>query len=89
MLYQQYEIRAEKELNFDKDIHRYYYGKVRWPARKSTPTLFYASRRLAPEEATAERVAYGWRVAYDIDRSDVMSVLENFENTYTQVEDFY
>ena len=95
MLYQQYELRAEKELNFDKDIHRYYYGKVR--GRRSLnifsqmrgEKLFHASRRLAPEEATAERVAYGWRVAYDIDRSDVMSVLENFENTYTQVEDFY
>ena len=89
MLYQQYELRAEKELNFDKDIHRYYYGKVRGQARKCTPTLFYASRRLAPEEVTAERVAFNWKVTYDIDRSDVISVLENFENTYTQVEDFY
>ena len=89
MLYQKHELCAEKELNFDKDIHRYSYGKVRGQARKCTPTLFYASRRLAPEEATAERVAYNWRVTYDIDRSDVISVLENFENTYTQVEDFY
>ncbi len=31
-------------------------------------------------------VAYNWEVVYDIDRSDVTSVLENFENTYTQVE---
>lgn len=89
MLYQQYELRAEKELNFDKDIHRYYYGKIRGQSRKCTPILFHVNRRLEPEEATAERVAYSWRVAYDIDRSDVMSVLENFENTYTQVEDFY
>lgn len=89
MLYQQYELRAEKELNFDKDIHRYYYGKVRGQARKCTPTFFHPSRRLSPEEATAERVAYNWEVVYDIDRSDVTSVLENFENTYTQVEDFY
>lgn len=88
MLYQKHVTRAEKELNFDKVIHRCCYGKIgrqpRW-----CPTFFHPSRRLSPEEATAERIAYNWEVVYDIDRSDVASVLENFENTYTQVEDFY
>ena len=76
-------------LNFDKVIHRYCYGKTGRQLRRCTPTFFHPSRRLSPEEATAERVAYNWEVVYDIDRSDVASVLENFENTYTQVEDFY
>lgn len=89
MLYQKHELCAEKELNFDKVVHRYCYGKTGRYLRRCTPAFFHSSRRLSPEEATAERVAYDWEVVYDIDRSDVTSVLENFENTYTQVEDFY
>lgn len=89
MLYQKHELCVEKELNFDKVVHRYCYGKTRRQLRRCAPTFFHPSRRLSPEEATAERVAYNWEVVYDIDRSDVTSVLENFENTYTQVEDFY
>lgn len=89
MLYQKHVTRAEKELNFDKVVHRYCYGKTGRYLRRCTPAFFHSSRRLSPEEATVERVAYNWEVVYDIDRSDVTSVLENFENTYTQVEDFY
>lgn len=88
MLYQKHVTRAEKELNFDKVTHRCCYGKIGRQLR-GCPTFFHSSRRLSPEEATAEMVAYNWEVVYDIDRSDVTSVLENFENTYTQVEDFY
>ncbi len=89
MLYQQYDFNPYATLNFDRDTSKYFHGGVRGQGRTSSPLVHTRRCRHEPWELSANIVAYQLKVSYNIDRSEIETILDNFENTYTVAEDLY
>lgn len=89
MLYQTYDFNSSAVLDFERDVHTYYYGKIRGALRKSSTIVRHPRQRLESWEINSGALAYHLEVTYDIDRSDITTLLDNFENTYTEIEDLY